>query len=292
MSAALREAAQEATRKLGGKWHGSYGTAQCPAHTDNKPSLSITPGYKAVLFKCFAGCTQEAVLAAVRGEGVKTRLPQDLAARAERTGIDRRMLLALDIWDGAHPKLGDPALRYLKRRGLPDGGPARYDPMSITKEADKDGHMRKLALPALVLPLRNEFGFRAIQRIFLTPEGEKARISSPKKLLGEIDGATIRIGTPRGPRINLAEGFEDARSAMMLNDLDHCWAVCGVHNYAHVDLPPDCRRVVIYSQHGQAAHEAIERAREHLTANGRSLGIVMPPEGGDWNDAVRAMTGV
>ena len=286
MKSEIAAAAQDATRKLGGKWHGSYGTAKCPAHDDGTPSLSITPGYKAVLFKCFAGCSQEAVLAAVKAHGVETRLPQDINSVAKRTGLDKRLLLALDIWDSSGIKLGEPALRYLERRGLPDGGPARFDPMSITKEPDKDGQTRKLALPALVLPLRNEFGFRAIQRIFLTPDGQKASISSPKKLLGEVDGATIRIGKPRGTRINLAEGFEDARSAMMLNDLDHCWAVCGVHNYAHVDLPPDCRRVVIYSQHGDAASEAIERARAHLTANGRSLGVVLPPARGDWNDVV------
>jgi hypothetical protein len=49
-----------------GKW-----MAHCPAHDDTVPSLSIaeTPDGK-VLFRCFAGCPQEAVIAALRERGL------------------------------------------------------------------------------------------------------------------------------------------------------------------------------------------------------------------------------
>ena len=33
--------ARPLTAQLGGKWHGAYGTACCPAHDDRNPSLSI-----------------------------------------------------------------------------------------------------------------------------------------------------------------------------------------------------------------------------------------------------------
>jgi hypothetical protein len=33
--------AETLTRALGGRWHGSYGAACCPAHEDRNPSLSI-----------------------------------------------------------------------------------------------------------------------------------------------------------------------------------------------------------------------------------------------------------
>ena len=49
--------AETLTRALGGRWHGSYGTARCPAHDDSSPSLSIKDGREGrVLLHCFAGC--------------------------------------------------------------------------------------------------------------------------------------------------------------------------------------------------------------------------------------------
>jgi hypothetical protein len=49
--------AEQLTRSLGGRWHGQYGTARCPAHDDRSPSLSIRDGEVGVLLlHCFAGC--------------------------------------------------------------------------------------------------------------------------------------------------------------------------------------------------------------------------------------------
>lgn len=50
--------------------HGTQLTALCPAHTDRTPSLSVRAtrtldGRGRVYVKCFAGCTDEAVLAAL-----------------------------------------------------------------------------------------------------------------------------------------------------------------------------------------------------------------------------------
>jgi len=36
--------AREITEALDGRWHGTYGTARCPAHDDHEPSLSIRDG--------------------------------------------------------------------------------------------------------------------------------------------------------------------------------------------------------------------------------------------------------
>jgi putative DNA primase/helicase len=40
-------------------------TACCPAHADQRPSLSVAPGTKGVLFHCFAGCKHAAIVAAL-----------------------------------------------------------------------------------------------------------------------------------------------------------------------------------------------------------------------------------
>nr|WP_228727402.1 toprim domain-containing protein [Novosphingobium aureum] len=88
--------------------------------------------------------------------------------------------------------------------------------------------------------------------------------------------------------MNLAEGFEDAESTIVLNELSGCSAVCGVERYRDLYIPDHVRRVRVYSQHGVAARDGLVRAHPHLTANGRSLQIILPPPGGDWNDALLA----
>src|SRR3546814_6583487 len=57
---------------MGGHWRGSYGMVCCPAHNDRNPSLQVTPGKKAVLFKCWAGCSQEAVWSALNSRKIRS----------------------------------------------------------------------------------------------------------------------------------------------------------------------------------------------------------------------------
>lgn len=46
--------------------HGNYWTAQCPAHEDRNPSLSVTEGSDGrVLLNCHAGCTTQSVVSAL-----------------------------------------------------------------------------------------------------------------------------------------------------------------------------------------------------------------------------------
>ena len=53
------------------RWHGEYKfTACCPAHDDRNPSLSVSDKNGKILVKCWAGCTQEEVIGALRGMGL------------------------------------------------------------------------------------------------------------------------------------------------------------------------------------------------------------------------------
>lgn len=51
---------------LGGKESGAGYLAKCPAHADTNPSLSLSEVSGTVLFKCHAGCSQEAVIDALK----------------------------------------------------------------------------------------------------------------------------------------------------------------------------------------------------------------------------------
>ena len=44
--------AESLTKALGGRWHGSYGTARFPAHDDRTPSLSVRDGDDGRLLTC------------------------------------------------------------------------------------------------------------------------------------------------------------------------------------------------------------------------------------------------
>jgi len=52
--------ARELIQALCGRWHGSYGTARCPAHEDKNPSLSVSERDGKVLLKCHGPCDQDA----------------------------------------------------------------------------------------------------------------------------------------------------------------------------------------------------------------------------------------
>ncbi len=70
------------------KWHGDYKfTACCPAHDDHNPSFSATNVGGRILVKCFAGCSQEEVIGALRDLG--------LWHNASRLQIERRKRLDL-----------------------------------------------------------------------------------------------------------------------------------------------------------------------------------------------------
>jgi hypothetical protein len=66
MSAAERvDFARALIAALGGTWHGSYGSAKCPAHDDGQPSLSVRDGETAPLLTCHAGCERSAIVDAL-----------------------------------------------------------------------------------------------------------------------------------------------------------------------------------------------------------------------------------
>jgi hypothetical protein len=88
----------ERVKKNGGGWE-----ARCPAHEDRQPSLRVGEGADGrVLLKCHAGCTVEAIVAAVglelrdlfAGEGEGGRYPSKDGATVQRSPEQRGCTLA------------------------------------------------------------------------------------------------------------------------------------------------------------------------------------------------------
>ena len=75
---------------LKGRRFGSRWVANCPAHKDSTPSLSISESGGRTLVHCFGGCTQDAVISALRERGLWPEPPQRNWTQSERREYGRR----------------------------------------------------------------------------------------------------------------------------------------------------------------------------------------------------------
>ena len=284
-SDAVARDAERIVRQLGGKWQGDYAMCRCPAHADGDPSLSVRVGRSAVLFHCFAGCTSDAIVDALR-TGHFAPMPGHDPGRRHSGGKADFNKLALSTWRFADPFIGSLAERYIRARAIvPSGITARFD-----ARCQFGGGEDKAFAPALIVPVEEDAGVVAIHRTFLRPDGKgKAAIAKPKRLLGNPGGGAVRWGgIPADGILRLAEGVEDAASVMnMLEPETFVWPVLGIERYQAITIPESIHRIIIYSQHGGEAERAIERAEPRLTDKGRQLDVKLPPHSGDWNDLLR-----
>jgi len=101
--------AREIVAGLGGRWAGSSGTARCPAHDDVKPSLSVTERDGRVLFRCYGGCEQDAVIDSLRARGLwpEARVNGDRPSAGPRVAAT-----AAPPVPPRHPQFGEPDLVF------------------------------------------------------------------------------------------------------------------------------------------------------------------------------------
>lgn len=273
--------AKTIVEKLGGVWRGTRGECRCPAHDDTSPSLSVRLGDTAILFHCFAGCTSAEILKALQ----RQRL-HDRAAMTMPEGKPKRDMsaLALRLWNESKPVGGTLAESYLRARGLAPPFPRslRFNPSTILGSgADKK------IMPAMIAAVETDLGLVAIQRTFLDPlDILRKPILKPKVSLGLLGSAAIRLAAAND-ELGLAEGIEDALSAMAWFGTP-TWALGGVERLAFVAIPEKVRRVIVYADRGRAAERLLTKARDHLTGNDRELVVRVPEYHDDWNDAWRA----
>ena len=273
--------AKNIVEKLGGIWRGSRGECLCPAHDDSSPSLSVRLGDTAILFHCFAGCTPVEVMKALERNNLHDRTAVEMPDVKSKRDMGA---LAVRLWKASVPIAGTLAEEYLLARGLspPYSKALRFNPATILGSGPT-----KRIMPAMIAAAENDMGVTAVQRTFLDPDDVLRKpIPKPKVSLGLIGTAAIRLA-PATDELGLAEGIEDALSAMEWFGTP-TWALGGVERLAFVAIPERVRRVIVYADRGRAAERLLEKARDHLTANGRELIPRLPQHHDDWNDAWRA----
>ncbi|WP_273757253.1 hypothetical protein [Bartonella sp. MM73XJBT] len=170
--------AQGITNALRGVWYGHYGSARCPAHDDQLPSLSLANGHDGhLLLTCYAGCSFREIIQALRRIGLLEKqafidkacdhtLSFSKQFSADLKGVKQKAERAKKIWQQSQPIKDTLAETYLRKRGITCELPADL------RFHDKCPHPLAMTLPALVALVKGAGSF-AIHRTFLQANGCK-----------------------------------------------------------------------------------------------------------------------
>ena len=262
-------------RRSGAGW-----VAQCPAHDDRMPSLSISLGSEGrLLLYCHAGCRFNDIL---RASGLsRDELFINGAMRPWDTR-EARIAAARLLWDRTKCALGTLVEVYFRSRGItiPPPPPIRFTPLLKNSQFG-------WPFPAMLAGIQYAGGeFAAVQVTWLAADGsDKAPVEVARKTFGPARGGAVRLAQA-GELLAIAEGIETALSVQQATGIP-TWAVLGTSNLSHVELPDAVREVIICADNdpnGAGERAAIKAARR-FQREGRRTRLVTA-EAGDFNDMV------
>jgi putative DNA primase/helicase len=143
--------------------------------------------------------------------------------------------------------------------------------------------------PAMVAQVDNPSG-RAVtlHRTYLTLDGRKTDVPSPKKLMspaipGATRGGAIRL-YPAGETLAVTEGIESALAVRLATGL-RVWAGICAGGMARLIVPPEVHLIVICADHDSAGLGAARALARRLLAEHRRVKMLTPNiQGADWAD--------
>jgi hypothetical protein len=194
-----------------------------------------------------------------------------------------------------------PLRSYLSRRGLSgarlDGGVVRFHPaLGYWQRNDRNEAELVGRYPAMVALVTGAHGAPVtVHRTYLTPDGRKAPVPDPKKLMGypgdRLAGGAIRLFAP-GPTLGVAEGIETALAVHRRTGMP-IWSAVSAGLLARLEPPAATTLVVIWADRDRsgAGEAAALSLRDRLIGRGLSVAVHLPPEpipagakGIDWAD--------
>lgn len=281
--------ASKLAKELGGKKYGNGWMAHCPAHDDQEPSLSITANHDGkVLFRCHAGCDQDAVIDALRARRLWTNseLHRHSGEKRQPTPVARdkcadesRTKAALNLWHSSGPLIGTLAETYLCSRGLTLPPPATLRFHASLK------HPSAAVGPAMVaLVTQGSDGAPlGVHRTFLAHDGAgKAAVAPDKMMLGPCRGGAVRLAEP-GDVLMVGEGIETCLAAMQATG-HPAWAALSISGLLALDLPGNLHTVIVLADGDAPGEAAAKKAALRFKRDYRHVRIARPPYGFDFND--------
>ena len=255
---------------LEGNWSGWKAMCRCPAHADTTPSLSLRQGDRGILVHCFGGCNSADVLRELRRITPRQRYP--LPENEDRAFDSAH--LAQRIWSQAREIAGTWAESYLAFRGIA----GQFDDLRFHPRCPKGRKPRTEFLPALLVGVRERRAIKAVQRIFLKPQGQGYTV---KVMIGNPRGASWQGRRP-GKILALAEGFETAARFAQLYGVP-TWSSLGAARLDLLTLPDDIEELLIAEDNDAEGHRAGEAAADAYRRAGLAIRRVPPPSAfEDW----------
>jgi putative DNA primase/helicase len=231
--------------------------------------------------------------------GVQTPRPRPKERNRESVieALNRVWQQSLDPTD----RRATPLRAYLSRRGLSgaelDGGVVRFHPALGYWNKN---HRNEIELagryPAMVALVTDAEGAPVtVHRTYLTPDGRKAPVPAPKKLMGypgdRLIGGAIRLFDP-GSVLGVAEGIETALAVHLRTGMP-VWSAVSANLLERLEPPAQTSLVVVWADRDRsgAGQGAAVRLRERLLRRGISVAVHLPPgpippaaKGVDWAD--------
>jgi putative DNA primase/helicase len=245
---------------------------------DRNPSLSIGDGKDGrLLLKCFGGCSFEDILDELKARGLVGDKPPGERPRRDRPVIRPPAPpddYLLELLASCVSPLHTPAEEYLARRGL-------VPPLPSSIRYTEHGNR-----PAMVAVVQDLAGNEvALQRTFITRDGEKAEVTPVKRTTGAMGYGAVRLA-PAGKTLGLAEGVEDALSVIAMTGIP-CWATLGGQRLQRIELPDTVREVVLFADSDDAGIRDATFAADVYRSTGRTASIQLPPGGQkDFNEVI------
>jgi phage/plasmid primase-like uncharacterized protein len=176
-------------------------------------------------------------------------------------GDDEKLRQALNrVWNESISILdrdAEPARLYLARRGISIRPPEtiRFHPSLAYYDGDKKAG----GYPAIIAMVTGAMGNPVtIHRTYLTPDGKKAPVESPKKLMAypkdrRIVGGAIRL-VEAGPVLAVAEGLETSLAVLEGTGLP-VWCAVNAYLLEHLVPPAGVRRVIVFADKDRATEQ-------------------------------------
>ncbi len=278
------------TRELGGRWHGRYGTARCPAHDDKNPSLAIKDGDGGrLLLFCHAGCAFGAIVAALSDRGIEVHRTMfdsmDAALGNQKRQQPVADLIRL-IWSQSRPIEGTHAERYLRARGIDAVNFSRLRFHGALR------HPTGERLPALVGLVEHVSGSAVgLHRTYLDPRApRKTTLEPDKAMLGVCKGGAVHLREGLNG-LTVCEGIETSLSlAAGLGEGFAVWAALSTGGVAGLKLPAQKAfggSLLIGTDGDGPGRKAGASLADRATVLGWKVEIVAAPEGQDFNDLIQ-----
>jgi putative DNA primase/helicase len=293
----LTSRAEDIAQALKGRRRGAGWICKCPAHDDHHPSLSVAQTRDGkTLVKCWSGCSQDALLDALRRRGLwdgKARQTSQ-AGRPRALVAEREASLKpspMRSWRNAGPWVrGSAADTYFETRGIK----LTNDEASNLRFAPALWHWpTQSRWPAMLARVALASGAEiTTHQTFVRDDGSaKAPLGKQARLFaagGRTIGGGVWFGIVEPDReFIVGEGIESTLSAMRIFGVSAGCAALSAFGIRTLVLPSQARRVRIstdHDEHGQGLAAAREASRRWLGEGRAVVASISPRVGEDAND--------